>query len=90
MVHSFGAGVAATLDGYFKEGRKKNVDKVYFTDSLLSAQKYAVKAAEKYGGTPVVYEVKPVGEYINCNTNEYIADKARVIRIVAVYNNGWN
>ena len=59
--------------------RKKYLDKVFFTTSLLSAENYAKKACKKYGGNPVVYMVKPVGQYFNRMDNEYIADKAVVI-----------
>lgn len=65
-----------------EEWRKKLVNKVFFTTSLMSAQKYAKKAAQKYGGNPVVYEVKPIGDIWNPNNNEYVADRARVIRKV--------
>ncbi|MBQ6907422.1 MAG: hypothetical protein IJQ28_03500 [Clostridia bacterium] len=60
--------------------RKKYIDKVFFTDSILSAYKFAQKACDKYGGTPIVYEVKPVGQWFNTINTEYIADKALVIR----------
>ena len=63
-----------------EDWRRKLTDKVFFTDSLMSAQKFAKKAAKKYGGNPVVYEVKPIGFIMNPNTNEYIADKAKIIR----------
>lgn len=33
-----------------EEWREKNLNKVYFTDSLLSAEKFAYKASQKYGG----------------------------------------
>ena len=62
-----------------EEWRKKYVDKVFFTTSLLSAENYAKKACKKYGGDPVVYLVKPVGQYFNRVNCEYIADKAVVI-----------
>ena len=65
-----------------EDWRKKLTDKVFFTDSLMSAQKYAKKAAEKYGGNPIVYEVRPIGDVWNPNTNEYVSDRARIIRVV--------
>ena len=43
-----------------EEWRKKLINKVFFTTSLMSAQKYAKKAAKKYGGNPIVYKVKPL------------------------------
>ena len=65
-----------------EDWRKKLTNKVFFTDSLMSAQKYAKKAAAKYGGNPIVYEVTPIGQVWNPNTNEYVADKARIINII--------
>lgn len=65
-----------------EEWRKNNRNKVYFTDSLLSASMYAKKACKKYGGAPIVYVVKPVGQYFRRVDTEYIADKARIVGIV--------
>lgn len=58
--------------------RKKLTDKVFFTDSLLSATKFAKKAAKEFGGEPVIFEVKPTYPWYNNNTNEYITDKAKI------------
>ena len=65
-----------------EDWRKKYKDKVFFTDSLLSAEKYAKKACKKYGGNPVIYIVKPVGQWFYRIDTEYIADKASVIGIM--------
>ena len=62
-----------------EEWRKKYVDKVFLTDSLLSASMYAKKACKKYGGTPIIYIVKPIGQYFNTVNTEYIADKALIV-----------
>lgn len=62
--------------------RKKYINKVFFTTSLLSAENYAKKACKKYGGTPVVYIVSPIGQYFNRIDCEYIADKARIVEQV--------
>ena len=58
--------------------RKKFMDCVFVTPSKLSAMKYARKCALKFGGQPVVYEVKPINptEY---NVSQYICDKAIVL-----------
>ena len=73
----------ASRTGVLREDfRKKLNNKVFFTDSLMSAEKFAKKAAAKYGGNPIVYEVKPIGQVFHPNTNEYIADKAKVVKIV--------
>lgn len=61
--------------------RKKLIDKVFFTNSPLSAIKFAKKAAARFGGEPVVYTVKPCSSYYNNNTNEYIADKIIIIGV---------
>ncbi len=63
-----------------EEWRKKLTNKVFFTPSLMSAQKYAKKAAQKYGGEPIVYIVKPIGDVWHINTNEYVADRAKIIK----------
>ena len=62
-----------------EEWRKKLTNKVFFTNSLLSAENYAKKAAAKYNGKAVVYRVRPIGEVWHVNTNEYVADKALII-----------
>ena len=62
-----------------EEWRKKYVDKVFFTASVPSATMYAKKACEKYGGNPVVYMVKPIGQCFNTINAEYIADKALIL-----------
>jgi len=49
-------------------GRKKNVDKVFFTTSYKSACIYAKRAANAYGGVPRVLEVVPCGEVICLNS----------------------
>ena len=66
-------------DNKREEWRKKYTDKVFFTDSLLSASRYAKKACKKYGGNPIVYIVKPIGQYFNTVNTEYIADKALIV-----------
>lgn len=63
-----------------EEWRKKLTTKVFFTTSTMSAYKFAKKAATKYGGEPIVYEVEPIGDVWHINTNEYIADKAKIIK----------
>ena len=67
-----------------EEWRKKYQNMVFFTTSLLSASKFARKACEKYGGNPVIYEVRPIGQYFNTIHGEYISEKARIVRKVAI------
>lgn len=38
-------------------GRKKNLDRVFFTSDIGLARIYAGRAARSYGGTPKVYRV---------------------------------
>ena len=65
--------------GYIREDfRKKFRDCVFITPLRKSAEAYARKCAAKFGGQPVVYEVKPVNP-ININTAQYICDKAIVV-----------
>lgn len=42
-------------------GRKKNLDRVFFTADLGSARIYAGKAVRRWGGEAVIYRVYPVG-----------------------------
>lgn len=42
-------------------GRKKNLDRVFFTADLGSARIYAGKAVRRWGGEAVIYQVYPVG-----------------------------
>lgn len=70
--------------------REKFLDKVFVTDSLLSAEKFAKKAADKFGGNGIVYEVKPFGEIENTIDSEYICDWAEIVSIAEKYDNGWH
>ena len=67
-----------------EDWRKKYHHMVFFTTSSLSARKYAKKACEKYGGNPVVYEVKPIGQYFNTINGEYISERALVVKEVVI------
>lgn len=62
-----------------EEWRKKLTDKVFITDSMYSAARYAKKASKKYGGHPVVYIVRPEGDVWYTHTNEYVCDSAEII-----------
>jgi hypothetical protein len=54
------------------------LDCVFITPLRKSAEAYARKCAAKFGGQPVVYEVKPVN-LSEINVSQYICDKAYVI-----------
>ena len=58
--------------------RKKFRDCVFVTPIRKSAEMYARKCAAKFGGNPIVYEVKPVNP-IEVNVSQYICDKAIVV-----------
>ena len=64
-----------------EDWRKKYRNMVFFTTSPLSAHRFARKACEKYGGNPIVYIVKPIGQYFNTINGEYISEKALVLGI---------
>lgn len=72
-----------------EEWRKKICDKVFITPSLLSAEKFARKAAQRFGGNAVVYEVRPHGQVDNINTNEYICDYADIVGVAERYEGKW-
>lgn len=59
---------------------RKRTDMVYITPSALSAANYAKKAAEKFGGVPVLYQVEPHGLIYGGN-NEYLAHYAEVVGV---------
>ncbi len=59
----------------FRQGYR---DCVFVTPLKKSAEAYARKCATKFGGQPVVYEVRPINPY-EINVSQYICDKAYVI-----------
>ena len=59
----------------FRQGYR---DCVFVTPLRKSAEGYAKKCALKFGGQPVVYEVKPINP-IEINVSQYICDKAYVL-----------
>lgn len=72
-----------TVTGCIQEvGRKKNLNKVFFTTSYKSAMIYAKRAANQYGGIPRVLTVEPSGEIVCLNstpgTEVYYSDYCRV------------
>lgn len=58
--------------------RTKFQDCVFVTPLKKSAETYARKCASKFGGTPVVYEVRPINPS-EINVSQYICTKALVI-----------
>ena len=63
-----------------EEYRNKFIDKVFITNSVKSATMYAKKACQKYGGKPVVYQVKPIGYINNINNAEFICESATILQ----------
>ena len=59
----------------FRQGYR---DCVFVTPLRKSAEGYAKKCALKFGGQPVVYEVKPINP-TEINVSQYICDKAYMI-----------
>lgn len=59
--------------------RKKNLNKVFYTLNFGQAMRYAVKAAKKYGGKPIVYSIVPKGQTDYLKDGEWICDYAIVI-----------
>ena len=43
------------------EKRRRRRGKVFFTDNLASARHYANIAVRKWGGEPIIYLIKPMG-----------------------------
>ena len=63
--------------------RRKLLDSVFLTFSLKSAEMYAKKACEKYGGNPIVYIAQPVVDYY-INGVECICEMAKISGIVKI------
>lgn len=59
--------------------RKKCRDKVFVTDSKVSAEKYAKKAVAYFGGDAVVYTAKPDYYSLIKNGTEYTTDYAIIL-----------
>ncbi len=62
-------------------------DCVFVTPLKKSAETYARKCADKFGGTPTVYEVEPVN-LINVNVGQCICDKAFVLNSYEIISGG--
>lgn len=68
-----------TTDNLRETFRKKLQDKVFVTDSKVSAEKYAKKAVAYFGGKPVIYTVKPDYYSLIKNGTEYLTDYAVIL-----------
>lgn len=58
--------------------RNKLLDRVFVTPLRKSAEAYARKCVAKLGGTPIVYEVRPIN-LSEINVSQYICDRAIVL-----------
>ena len=67
-----------------EKGRKKNLDRVFFTQDLGSAKIYAGRAKNSLGGEAQVYIIDPYGDIIDIvttrGTTVFSAPKARVLK----------
>ena len=59
--------------------RKKSRNLVFITTSLVSAERYARKAVQRFSGEPVVYTVKPHYASLIQNGTEWTTEKAYII-----------
>lgn len=66
-----------------EDWRKSLIDKVFMTNSVCSAEKYAEKATIKFGGKPIGYVVRPIGDVWQVNLTEFVSDAAEIISVVS-------
>jgi hypothetical protein len=70
-------------DNISEKGRKKNLDKVFFTKNYKSAKIYAGRSKNSYGGKKYIYIVKPFGDVSVISDKKgstvYMADFAKII-----------
>ena len=52
-----------------EHGRKKNLDRVFFTKDIKSANIYAGRASRRFGGKPIVVRAIPMGDVESLNTD---------------------
>lgn len=57
-------------DTLSEKGRKKNLDRVFFTEDKGSADVYAGRACRQFGGEPVLYRVIPMSDVVCLNANK--------------------
>jgi hypothetical protein len=69
-----------------EKGRKRNLDKVFFTKDLGSAWIYAGRSVNMFGGNPIVCEISPIGEIEKINdkngTSVFMAKEAMVKDVI--------
>lgn len=76
-----GVILPAYKTGMDREGKKSK--KVWVTTSLGSAERYATKAVDKFGGNPIIYEVEPDWDSLVHRMDfEYTCDFAYIVKEV--------
>ena len=66
-----------------EDSRTGFLDCVFVTPIRKSAEMYARKCAQKFGGDPIVYEVEPVNPS-EINVSQYICDRAIVLGTIKI------
>ena len=68
-----------------EKGRKKNLDKVFFTKDLGLAKIYAGRSKQRFGGNPIIFRVIPMDEVECINDSKgatvYMSNYAFIERI---------
>jgi hypothetical protein len=66
-----------------EKGRKKNLDRVFFTQDVGSAKIYAGRAVQRFGGKPTIFKIEPEGnvEQLNATpgTTVFMSPKAKIV-----------
>lgn len=71
-----------SVTGVIQEvGRKKNLDKVFFTPDFGTANIYAGRSKNVNGGEAKIYRVIPMGEVTKINDLTYMCDWAFIEEI---------
>lgn len=73
----------STYTNILREDRTKNTNYVFATQSVKSAQYYAKLACNKFGGKPIVYEIRLINE-VEGHNGEWLCDKAKILKIKGV------
>jgi hypothetical protein len=77
----------SATDRIQEKGRKKNLDKIFFTPDFKPARVYAGRTVNGFGGRQIIFRVIPMGEVIRIHagdgTSVYCSDWAFVEAIAA-------
>lgn len=61
-----------------REKREQLTQYVFLTDSKASAEYYAKKAADKFGGNPIIFKVKQAWNLLPRHNHEYLCSRALI------------